>query len=329
MTTKYNNVYINNTSTVTGPYENEGPLTKLFDLSYKDFYFNQTTWEQAEIQLQIDTLDIILQKENKTKLEIDLLISGDLLNQLAASNYAAAGLGIPHIGVYAACATSVLEIILAANMLEAHQLTNVICITSSHNNGAEKQFRYPVEYGGPKPKTATFTVTGSAAAYLSRKSTGIKVESSTIGEVVDSKITDVYNMGGVMAKAAADTIYKHLIETNRKVDYYDLILTGDLGIYGKEILKEYMHKEYNIELVHYEDSGTLIYDRNKQPVYAGASGPACVPLVTYTYIFSQMNKKHLKKVLIVATGALMNQTMVNQKLTIPAIAHAVSVEVIK
>ena len=184
------------------------------------------------------------------------------------------------------------------------------------------------EYGGPKPKTATFTNTGAAAAYLSNEKKGIKVESATIGIVKDLGIKDAYHMGAAMAPAAADTIYRHLLNTNRSADYYDLILTGDLGIYEKKILIDYMKKEYNITLKNYDDSGTMIYDYNSQPVYAGGSGPACLPLVSYGYIFPKMKTKELKRVLLVATGALHSTTMMNQKLTIPTIAHAISLEVL-
>lgn len=214
-------------------------------------------------------------------------------------------------------------------MVESGTVNRVLCATSSHNNGAEKQFRYPVEYGGPKPKTTTFTSTGSAVALLSSEKSEIKVDSATLGTVVDSEINDVFHMGSVMAPAAADTIYKHLMDTGRTIDYYDLVLTGDLGIYGREILKEYMQTEYGITMKNYDDTGVMLYNLEKQPVYAGASGPACAPLVTYGYIFDQMKKKKLKRVLVVATGALMSQTLANQKLTIPAIAHAVSLEVAK
>ncbi len=327
MTFKYNNVYINDTATITGPYEGKGPLSKYFDKSYDDLYFNTKTWELAEIKLIEESIDILLNKMELTKFDVDVLISGDLLNQIVATNYAASSLGIPLIGIYGACSTSVLGLIIAANMIEAKQVKNAITSTSSHNNAAEKQFRYPVEYGGPKRKTTTFTATGGASAYLSSNKTGIKVESATLGKVVDLGISDVYHMGAVMAPAAAGTIYDHLRETKREIGYYDLILTGDLGIYGKEILKDYMQTEYNIELKNYDDCGSMIYDILNQAVYAGASGPACAPLVTYSYIFNKMKKKNIKRVLLVATGALMNVTMVNTKNSIPAIAHAISLEV--
>lgn len=329
MTFKYNNVYINDTATITGPYEANGPLSKYFDKSYNDLYFNTKSWELAEIKLIEESIDILLNKIGKTKFDVDVLVSGDLLNQIVATNYAASSLGIPLIGIYGACSTSVLGLIIASNMIEAKQIKNAITSTSSHNNAAEKQFRYPVEYGGPKRKTTTFTSTGGASAYLSSNKKGIKIESATLGTVVDLGVTDVYHMGAVMAPAAAKVIYDHLRETKREIGYYDLILTGDLGRYGKDILKDYMLTEYNIELKNYDDCGSMIYDIEKQPVYAGASGPACAPLVTYGYIFDKMYKKEIKRVLLVATGALMNTTMVNNKSTIPSIAHAISMEVVE
>ena len=329
MTFKYNNVYINDTATITGPYEANGPLSKYFDKSYNDLYFGTKSWELAEIKLIEESIDILLNKVGKTKYDIDVLVSGDLLNQIVATNYAASSLGIPLIGIYGACSTSVLGLIIAANMIEAKQIKNAITSTSSHNNAAEKQFRYPVEYGGPKRKTTTFTSTGGASAYLSNNKKGIKVESATLGTVVDLGVTDVYHMGAVMAPAAAKVIYNHLQDTKREIGYYDLILTGDLGRYGKDILKDYMLTEYNIELKNYDDCGCIIYDIDNQHVYAGASGPACAPLVTYGYIFNKMYKKDIKRILLVATGALMNTTMVNNKSTIPSIAHAISLEVVE
>ena len=329
MTFKYKNVYINETSTLTGPYEKNGPLSQYFDKSYNDFYFGKKTWEQAESKLIEESVDILLSKIGKTRFDIDLFISGDLLNQIVSSNYAASKLEIPYLGVYNACATSVEGLIIGANMIEANQIKNCICSVSSHNNAAEKQFRYPVEYGGPKPKTTTFTTTGSASAYLTSEKKGIKIESSTVGVVADLGVKDAYHMGAVMAPACADTIYRHLVDMKRDVNYYDIILSGDLGVYGEQILKEYMKTEYGITLKNYNDTATMIYDVNKQPVYAGGSGPACAPLVTYSYIFSKMKKGEIKRVLLIATGALMSQTMVNEKMSIPSIAHAISLEVIE
>ena len=329
MTFKYNNVYINETSTVVGTYEYKGPLSKYFDTHYEDLYFNEKTWEQAEIKSIVDSVNRLLKKINKSSRDIDMHIGSDLLNQLVATNYASSKLQIPLIGIYSACAGSTLEMMLASNMIESNQIKNAIITSSSHNNGAEKQFRNPVEYGGPKKEYTTFTTTGCASAYLSNEKSNIKVESGTLGTVIDMGITDVFNMGAVMAPAAAKVIYDHLNDTGRTIDYYDLILTGDLGEVGKIILKEYMKKEYNITLKNYEDSACMIFDTDKQSVYSGGSGPACLPLVTYSYILDRMKKDKLKKVLLVATGALMNTSMCNQHLSIPSIAHAISLEAIK
>lgn len=329
MNFKYSNVYINTTGTVVGPYENNGPLSKYYDSNYDDLYFGRDSWEMAESKLITDSAELAISKANLNKDDIDIHISGDLLNQIVATNYAASSIKIPLVGIYGACSTSVLGLIVGANMIEAKQVKNALCSVSSHNAAAEKQFRYPVEYGGPKKKTLTFTATGGASAILSTLPKGIKIESGTIGRVIDMGVCDVYNMGAVMAPSAADTLYRHLKENNRTPDYYDLILTGDLGVYGKSIFKEYVKSEYGWDLKNYDDSGTLIFDRENQPVYAGASGPACLPLVTYSYIFNKMKKGDYEKVLIIATGALMNTSMVNQKYSIPSISHALSLEVSK
>lgn len=326
-TFQYKNVYLNDVSTIAGPYEKKGPLSSYFDKTMDDFYFKKETWEQAESKLIEESVDILLRKLGKTRFDIDLHISGDLLNQLVASNYAASQLKIPFLGVYSACATSVEGLIIGANMVEGNFVKNCITSVSSHNNAAEKQFRYPVEYGGPKPKTATFTSTGGASAYLSREKSLIRVDSATIGTVQDMGIKDAFHMGAVMAPAAASTIYKHLLNTKRNINYYDLILTGDLGVYGEKILKEFMKTEYNLDLKNYNDTATMLYDLENQPVNAGGSGPACAPLVTFGFVIDKMKKKEIKHVLLVATGSLHSTTMVNQKLTIPSIAHAISLEV--
>lgn len=327
MTIKFNSSYINETSTIAGPYEGDGPLKEYFDYIYKELYFNEKTWEQAEMKMIEESINMVKEKAGLTN--VDLLIGGDLLNQIASSNYAASKFYTPYAGIYAACSTSTLGLIIASNFVESDSVKKIITFTSSHNNSAEKQYRYPVEYGGPKPKTTTFTSTGAAAALVSSNKSGIKIESGTIGRVVDSNVKNIFHMGAVMAKAAADTINKHLKDLKRSINYYDLVLTGDLGVYGKKILKDYLKEEYSIELENYNDTGTMIYDLDRQDVYAGASGPACAPLVTYGYIFDLMKKKKLKRVLLVATGALMNPSLTNQKLSLPAIAHAVSLEALK
>lgn len=331
MTNKYNNVYIKDTYTIAGTYENDGPLSKYFDKIYpKDMHFGESTWEKAEIKLQSESIKQLLDNNKLQDKDINLLISGDLQNQITASSYAARNFGIPYLGIYNACSTSSEGLAIAANYIESKKANNIIVATSSHNMVAEKQFRNPTEYGSPKHKSATFTATGACSILLTSKKTNIKIESSTIGKIVDKGINDVNHMGAVMAPAAADTIYRHLHNTKRSPNYYDLILTGDLGIYGKDILINYLKQNYNLDISNnYNDCGTMLYNIKKQPVFAGGSGPVCSALVNFSYIYKEMVKKKIKKVLIVPTGALFSPTLVFQKETIPAIAHAIGIEVVE
>ena len=331
MTYKYDNVYIEDFSTVVGPYEKKGPLGEKFDKSYDDLYNGEKTWEQAEVKLLEESINILLKKIKKKKEEINLVVSGDLLNQVTSSSYAVQKYNIPFLGVYSACASSVEGMIIASSMIDSGKVNNAIVSTSSHNMSSEKQFRNPTEYGAPKPKTATFTSTGGASIFLTNEKTNIKLESTTIGRVIDKGQNDPLNMGAVMAPAAADTIYRHLKDLNREPSYYDLILTGDLGIYGKEILIDYMKTEYGLDISHnYNDCGTMLYDLNNQKeVMAGGSGPVCSVLVLYSHILKLLRDGKIKRVLLAATGALFSPTFVYQRVDINAISHAVSLEAIK
>lgn len=330
MTNKYNNTYIMDTYTVCGPYESKGPLEKYFDKKYKnDLYFGEKTWEKAEVHLLKDANTNIMKKNKLKEEDIDLIISGDLQNQIAASDYMARSFNIPFLGIFEACATSGEGLIIGASFIEGNLAKKVIISTSSHNMTAEKQFRNPTEYGAPKKKTATFTATGASSVILTNEKSKIKIESSTVGRVIDLGIKDANHMGAVMAPAAGDVIYRHLKDMKRDSSYYDLILTGDLGVYGEKILKDYMKTNYNIVLGdNYHDDGTLLYDLEKQPVYAGASGPVCSGLVNFGYIYKEMLKGTYKKVLIVPTGAIFSPTFTFQKESIPSIANAISLEAI-
>lgn len=330
MTINFNNVYLKETATVAGKDEKQGTFGSLYDKTYDDYYLGCDTFEQAEIKMIDDVVNIITSKKDLNKDSVDVVIGADLLNQITANAYASVKFNKPFIGVYNACASMCEELLVGASLLQNNNVNNCLCITSSHNMTAERQFRNPVEYGCPKPKRSTFTVTGSAAAILSKDKTDIKLTSSTIGVPTDMGVTDVYDMGSVMAPSAARTIYEHLKDTGRDASYYDLILTGDLGVYGKEILRRYLNEAYGINVdKNHEDSACIIYDRNIQTqVKAGGSGPACLPLVTYTHVLSQMRQGKIKKVLLVATGALMSPTMNNQKLSIPSVSHAISLEVV-
>ena len=330
MTYKYNNVYISDTFTIGGPYESNGPIGSYLSKRYtKDLYFNETSWEKAESKILHESIFNLLKNNNLFDNDIDLIISGDLQNQISASNYAIRNFNIPFLGIYNACATIAEGLIIASNFIESNNNKKIVVSTSSHNMSSEKQFRNPTEYGTPKPNTATFTVTGAASVLLTNEQTKIKVESSTIGSIMDLNVTDVNHMGAVMAPAAAEVIYKHLKDLKRNNDYYDLVLTGDLGIYGEKILKDYLKQKYKFNLKNYKDCGTIIYDTNKQPVFAGGSGPVCSALVMFSYIIDLMKEGKYKKVLFVPTGAIFSPTRVFQKESIPSIAHAISLEVIK
>ena len=328
MTSKFNNVYVADRYTIAGLYEKDGPISDYFDLIYdKDFYYGCDTFERAEEKM---LSNCILKLINRAKLidsDIDYVISGDLENQIAASDYAMRDFNIPFLGIFSACATFGEGLLIGANMIEGKRANKIIVSTSSHNMVAERQFRNPTEYGAPKKKTTTWTSTGAVSLLLSNKKSKIKICSATPGIVQDKGITDVNNMGGVMAIAAADTIKKHFDDLKIKPDYYDLILTGDLGIYGKEILIEYL-KDMDIDISkNYEDCGLILYDRKRQPVYAGASGPASSALVLCAYILKEMERGKYKRVLIVPTGAIFSPTRSFQKDSIPSIAHAIGLEV--
>lgn len=328
MTNKFNNVYITDSYTIAGIYEKDGPISDSFDLIYdKDFYYGCRTFESAEEKMLSNSIDKLLNRAKLIDSDVDLIISGDLQNQIAASDYAMRDFNIPFLGIYSACATFGEGINLAANLIEGKQANKIIVSTSSHNMVAEKQFRNPTEYGAPKKKTTTFTSTGAASILLTNKKSPIKVTSATIGSVQDKNITDVNNMGAIMAIAAADTIKNHLKNLNLKPDYYDLILTGDLGIYGKQILIEYLKGEGIDISKNYEDCGLILYDREKQPVFAGASGPVCSALVTCGYILKEMIRGRYHKVLVVPTGAIFSPTRTFQKDSVPSISHAFSIEV--
>lgn len=330
MTFTYNDVYVKDTATIAGPYEKKGPLKKYFDKTFDDLYFKENSWEKAEIKTVKESLKLLHKKVGLKRKEVDVILGGDLLNQIAATTYGAYNFSKCFLGLYGACSTSVEAMILGSCLIDSKKVKNAIATVSSHNMAAEKQFRNPTEYGAPKPKSATFTATGSASILLTHEETDIKVESSTIGQIMDLSQNNPNDMGKVMAGAAIDTIKRHLKDLNRKPEYYDLIVTGDLGLYGKEIVKDYMLEEYDIDLSkNYNDCGVMLYDlKEQEECLAGGSGPVCSALVSFGYIYHEMKKKNLKKVLIVATGALFSPTMVYQKENIYSIANAISLEVV-
>lgn len=322
---EYNNVYLLESSTISGPREKNAQLGKFIDKSYNELSCSEKTWEKAEIKLQNEAFLLALEKANLKSEDIGLILSGDLNNQIIASSYMARKFNIPHIGLYGACSTAVLSIIVGANYIESNIFDNVACLTSSHYATSERQFRFPTEYGGQKPSSTTTTVTGSGCSLLSTKKSNIKVTRATIGKVVDPNYKDVQDLGRAMAPAAAMTLRQHFDDFNVDASEYDLILTGDLSECGSIVFKDIL-KEWGIEFYNYNDCGLMIYDRKVQEVFSGGSGCGCCSLILNGYIKEMLSTKKLNKVLIIATGALMNPLLAQQKESIPGIAHAIVLE---
>ena len=322
---EFNNVYLYNTATVTGPKEALGKLKNYYDYSFDKLHCGETTWEKAEMRLQKQAIEIVLRKMGKTSDEISLFISGDLNNQIVVSNYTMRDFDIPHIGIYAACSTSVLGLIIASILVENNFGEFIGTITSSHYACSERQFRNPTEYGGQKPISITTTVTGAGVAILSNHLSKIKITRATIGCVVDIKLCDPQDLGRTMAPAAAKTLRQHLSDFEIDTNEYDLILTGDLSKYGAKTFKDILNI-FNISINNYNDCGLMVYDMNKQESFAGGSGSGCSAIVSYGYVVNELINKNLKKVLLIATGALMNSIMPCQKESIPSIAHAIVLE---
>lgn len=314
------------TGTVGGPFEAQSNLAKDFDLLHDDLWLNQNSFEQAQQLMMEEACEIATKKENISQNHVDLFISGDLINQITPTTFAAKTLETPYFGVFSACATTTEGLALSALIVNSNAANYVLTGCSSHNSATERQYRYPTEYGGQKPPTSQWTVTGAGCALISLKDEGPQITSATIGKVIDMGMTDPFHMGGAMAPAAVDTIMTHFRE--RKVDpsYYDLIITGDLGKIGSEICFELLNKEgLNIGESQYADCGVMLYKQD-QPVFSGASGAACPAVVTYGHLVNELNKGTYKRILVVATGALHSTLSVQQKKSIPCIAHAISIE---
>ena len=311
---------------IGGPFEANGALANDFDILTEDLWLGQDSYEKAEKVLLEHACHRAIEKASLKKEDINFLFSGDLMNQIISSSFAARTLGIPYLGVFGACSSSMEGLALAAQLIDSKSAKYVVTAASSHNGAAEKQFRYPTDYGVQRPPTAQWTVTGAGAAVLAQNGNGPKVTSATIGRVIDMGISDPYNVGPAMAPAAVDTIEAHFRDLNIDATHYDLIATGDLGKVGHEVANALFEK-HNINMPKniFTDCGLLIY-KKEQPSFAGGSGCACSATVTYGHLLNRMRKGELKKILIVATGALFSPISFQQKESIPCIAHAVSIE---
>lgn len=317
LTLKFDNVYIKDWYSIAGRDEYLGNIHNANEYM-SDLYFGEKTLEAAEVKMQRTVLDNL-----KQKYRFDLVIGGDLSNQIATMNMTMRNYDKSFLGIYNACSTFVEGLIIGSNMLDASSINNACILTSSHILTSERQFRYPVEYGALRPIYTTTTMTGSVGAIISNDKSRLRIVSGTIGSVVDYGIKDASNIGAIMAPSAADVIYHHLFNNGESIDDYDLILTGDLGKVGKELLISLLKDKYNIASKKIMDAGSLIY-KNGQNKLMGGSGPTCLPYVLFNKI---LKNKNIKRILIVGTGALHNPTLVNQKNSIPGISHAIEIEV--
>jgi stage V sporulation protein AD len=327
---------ISSTATVVGPFEGKGPLAEDFDLIHGDTWIGQNSWEKAEKRLLEDACEKAVEKAGLEKDNVQFFLGGDLMSQIISSNFAARTLAVPFLGIFGACSTSMEGLALASLLVDSGNAHTVMCATSSHNSAAEKQFRYPTEYGGQKPPTAQWTVTGAGAAIVQKPQKvkeslkdgpQLKVTSATIGRIVDMGISDPFNMGAAMAPAAVDTLTAHFRDLNRSFEDYDLVVTGDLGHLGHKIAHDLMLEHgFTIPEGRYKDCGKIIYG-NDPIVLSGGSGCACSATVSYGHLFNQMKQGKLKRVLIAATGALLSPISYQQKESIPCICHAVSIEI--
>ncbi len=313
-------------SAVGGPFEAQGALAEDFDILHEDIWLGQDSFEKAEKKLLEEACETTIKKSGIKKEDINFFLSGDLLNQIISSSFAARTLAIPYLGLFGACSSAMEGLSIASLLVDSKAAEHVLAATSSHNAAAEKQFRYPTEYGAQKPPTAQWTVTGAGAALIAGQGKGPHVTSATIGRVIDMGISDPFNMGAAMAPAAVDTIQAHFRDLEREPSYYDLIATGDLGRVGHAIAGDLLGKHgTNIPIEKFTDCGLLIYKEN-QPVLAGGSGCGCSATVTYGHFMRRLKDGELNKVLVVATGALLSPMSYQQKESIPCIAHAVSIE---
>lgn len=313
-------------TSVVGPKEAEGPLGEYFDIKLKDDKNGKDTYEKAESSILYTSITESIKKGNLTEEEIDYLLCGDLQNQITSSNFAARDIKTPFIGLYGACSTFSLSLSLGAMFIDGGFANHVITGASSHFSSAERQFRFPLEYGSQRAVTSQWTVTGAGSLLLGKEGNYPEITHVTTGKVKDYGIKDVNNMGGAMAPSAVDTIYRHFKDTGRDANYYDCIATGDLGKFGREITEKLIKDlGYDISKI-YVDCGESIYDNGRQDTFSGGSGCGCSASVFTGYFYKQLLQGKISKILIISTGALMSPTTTFQGESIPGIAHAVSIE---
>lgn len=308
-----------------GPKEGQGPLKESFDIILQDTYDGEKSWEKTEAKMLENAMRGAANKANIALDSIDYALAGDLLNQIISSNFAARQIGLPFIGLYGACSTMALSLALGSMLIDGGYASKVLCGASSHHDTAERQYRLPTEQGNQRAMYAQWTVTGAGSILLADTGTGPKVTTATIGRVIDYGETDANNMGAAMAPAVADTILAHFKDLNRPPDYYDFVVTGDLGAIGLQLAMEILKKNnFNIT-GQFTDCGVMIYSP-EQDTHAGGSGCGCSAVVLSGNILDRMLKGELKKVLLIGSGCLHSTASSLQGETMPAIGHAVSIE---
>lgn len=315
--------YIDAMASIVGKKEGEGPLGHEFDMIVQDPKFGEDNWDAAESKFQNETAKLVISKSGLSKDSIRYIFAGDLLGQLIATTFGISELEIPLFGLYGACSTMGESISLGAMTVAAGYADYVMALASSHFASAEKSFRFPLEYSNQRPFSATWTVTGCGAVIVGKDKGIAKIEGITTGKIVDYGIKDAMNMGACMAPAAADVIYRNLKDFRVEPDYYDRIITGDLGYVGQTILIDLLKERgFDISDRHY-DCGIEIYDNDEQDTHSGGSGCGCSASVLCSYILKQLENGYWKKVLFVPTGALMSPISFNEGQTIPGIAHGI------
>ena len=319
-------VVITHWASVAGKRESEGPLQSHFDWITFDNLMGEKTWEQAEQKFQQTALDILTQKARLQFSDLELVLSGDLLNQCIGSSFTLRNNNLPHLGLYGACSTMAESLLIASMAVGGGFCNNAVAMSSSHFAASERQYRFPLGYGGQRTPTAQWTVTGAGAAFVANNGTGPRITHCTIGTVVDNGITDANNMGAAMAPAALSTLMAHFTDTGKNVTDYDLIVTGDLGQIGKELLMILAQRE-GLELGgKLADCGSLIFDNEKQDVHAGGSGCGCSAITLCGYLLDKISNKKFRRLLFCGTGALLSPTSSQQGLSIPGVCHAISIE---
>ncbi len=312
-------------ASVAGKKESEGPLGHCFDITSQDTYFGQKTWEQAEKQMQKLALETLLKKASLSYRQVGTVFSGDLLNQCIGSSFTLRNMNIPHLGLYGACSTMAESLLLSSMAVGGGFFDNVVAMTSSHFASSERQYRFPLGYGGQRTPTAQWTVTGSGAALVCSTGKGPAIECCTVGTVTDLGIKDANNMGCAMAPAAYATIRAHFEDMKRSAEDFDLIVTGDLGQLGKDVLLELAKKDGVPLAGKLVDCGTMVFDSEKQDTHAGGSGCGCSAITLCSQLLDQLHSGKLKRILFCGTGALLSPTSTQQGLPIPGVCHGVCI----